>query len=52
MYHAGRGGVGGGIAYGMLVGRCDSKKPLGRLGHRWKCNIKMYFTEVGCSDVD
>jgi hypothetical protein len=36
----------------MLVGRSERKKPPGRLEHRWDCNFKIYFTEVGCEDVE
>ena len=36
-------------AYGGadLVGKCDGKRPLGKLGHRWEDNIKMDHQEVG-----
>jgi hypothetical protein len=28
-------------AYGILVGKLEGKRPLGRLRHRWLHNIKM-----------
>ena len=34
--------------YRVLVGKPEGKRPLGRSSHRWKCNIKMDFREVGC----
>ena len=27
--------------YRVLVGKCEGKRPLGRLRHRWEYNIKM-----------
>jgi hypothetical protein len=33
--------------YRVLVGRCESKRPLGRPRHRWEDNIKMDFREIG-----
>ena len=38
--------------YRVLVGKPEGKRPLGRLMHRWQCNIKMNVREVGCGDVD
>jgi hypothetical protein len=35
------------VAYRVLVGRNEGKRPLGRLRHRWEDNIKMDFQEVG-----
>ena len=35
-------------AYGVLVGKPESKKPLGRPRCRWEDNIKMDLREVGC----
>ena len=29
--------------YRVLVGKSEGKRPLGRPGHRWEDNIKMYF---------
>jgi hypothetical protein len=43
MWHAGgRGGV-----YGVLVGRPEMKRRLGRPRHRWEDNIKMDLREIG-----
>jgi len=33
------------IAYKILVGNPERKRPLGRLRHRWKNNIKMDLKE-------
>jgi hypothetical protein len=33
--------------YGVLVGRIEGKRPLGRLRHRWEDNIKMDLREIG-----
>jgi len=38
--------------YRVLVGKPESKRPLGRLRRRWDDNIKMDFQEGGCEDVD
>ena len=32
----------------VLVGKPESKRPLGKLGCRWEDNIKMDLREVGC----
>jgi hypothetical protein len=34
-------------AYGVLVGKPERKRLLGRSWHRWKDTIKMYLQEVG-----
>jgi len=34
--------------YGILVGKPEGKKPLGRPRRRWEDNIKMDLQEVGC----
>jgi hypothetical protein len=34
-------------ACGVLVGRPEGKRPLGRHRHRWEDNVKMDFQEVG-----
>ncbi|KAJ4427681.1 hypothetical protein ANN_25330 [Periplaneta americana] len=39
-------------AYRMLVGRPESKRPLGRPRRRWEDNIKMDLREVGYDDRD
>jgi hypothetical protein len=36
------------IAYRVLVGRPERKRPLGRLRCRWEDNIKIDLQEVGC----
>jgi hypothetical protein len=38
--------------YGVLVGKPEKKRPLGRPRHRWDCNIKVDFQEVGWGDMD
>ena len=35
-------------AYGVLVGKPEGKRPLGRPRHRWVDNIRMDLQEVGC----
>ena len=34
------------------MGKPERKRPLGRLRHRWKDNIKMDLQEVGCGVMD
>jgi len=38
--------------YGVLVGKPEGKKPLGRPRRRWEDNIKMDLQEVGCGGMD
>jgi len=38
--------------YGVLVGKPQGKRLLGRPRRRWEDNIKMDFQEVGCGGVD
>ena len=38
--------------YRVLVGKPESKRPLGRPRHRWEDNIKMNLREVGCDPRD
>jgi len=38
--------------YGILVGKPEGKRSLGRPGLRWEVNIKMDLQEVGCGCVD
>jgi hypothetical protein len=33
--------------YGVLVGKPEGKRSLGRLGHRWEDNIKMNLQKFG-----
>jgi len=35
------------VAYRVLVGRPDGRRPLGRHRSRWEDDIKMYLQEVG-----
>jgi hypothetical protein len=39
-------GEGRGV-YGVLVGRSEGKRPLGRPRRRWEDNIKMDLREIG-----
>ena len=39
-------------AYRVLVGKPESKRPLGRPRYRWEDNIKMDLREVGCDPRD
>jgi hypothetical protein len=39
-------------AYGLLVGKPEGKRPLGRPRRRWVDSIKMEFVEVGWAGVD
>jgi hypothetical protein len=39
-------------AYGLLVGKPEGKRPLGRPRHRWVDNIRMDLGEAGWRDVD
>ena len=36
------------IAYRVLVGKPEGKRPLGSPRHRWENNIKVDLREVGC----
>jgi hypothetical protein len=38
--------------FGLLVGKLEGKRPLGRPRHRWVDNIRMDLVEVGWGDVD
>ena len=38
--------------YGVLVGKPEGRRPLGRPRRRWDDNIKMDLQEVGCGGVD
>jgi hypothetical protein len=31
----------------VLVGKPEGKRPLGRAGHRWMVNVKVYVKEIG-----
>ena len=39
-------------AYGVLVGKTEAKRLLGRPRRRWNNNINMYLREVGCDSGD
>jgi hypothetical protein len=38
--------------YRVVVGRPESKRPLGRLRRRWEGNIKLYLREIGIDGTD
>ena len=40
------------IAYRVLVGKPEGKRPFERPRHRWENNIKMDLQEVGCECMD
>jgi hypothetical protein len=40
------------VAYRLLVGKPEGKRPLGRPRPRWEYNIKMDLQEVGCGGID
>jgi hypothetical protein len=40
------------IAYSLLVGNPEGKRPLGRPRRRWVDNVRMDHGEVGCGDED
>ena len=44
-------GEGRGV-YGVLVGKPEGKRPLGRHRQRWDDNMKMDLHEVGCGGMD
>jgi hypothetical protein len=37
---------------GVLVGKVEGRRPLGRLRHKWEDNIKMDLREVGWGGMD
>jgi hypothetical protein len=39
-------------AYGILVGKPEGKRPLGRPRRRWQDNIKMDLKEIGWGGMD
>jgi hypothetical protein len=39
-------------AFGILVGKPEGKRPLGRPRRRWEDNIKMNHREIGWDGVD
>jgi hypothetical protein len=42
----------GRVAFRVLVGKPERKRPLGRPKRRWEDNIRMDLQEVGCGCVD
>jgi hypothetical protein len=44
-------GEGRGV-YRILVGKPEGKRPLGRLRHRWKDNIKIDLQKIGCGGIE
>jgi hypothetical protein len=38
--------------YGVLVGKPEGKRPLGRPRCRWEYNVRMDLQEVGCWGMD
>ena len=38
--------------YGVLVGKPEGERPLGRRRRRWEDNIKIDLQEVGCGGTD
>jgi len=38
--------------YGVLVGKREGKRPLGRPRRRWEDNTKMDLKKVGCGGID
>jgi hypothetical protein len=41
-----------GTCIGLLVGKPEEKRPLGRPRHRWVYNIRMDFGKVGWNGLD
>jgi hypothetical protein len=39
-------------AYGILVGKPEGRRPLGRPRRRWMDNVKMDLREIGWDDMD
>jgi hypothetical protein len=39
-------------SYGILVGKSEGKRPLGRPRRRWEDNIKMDLREIGWGGMD
>jgi len=49
--HVARKEAGRGV-YGVLVGKPEGRRPLGRPRRRWEDNIKVDHQEVGCGGMD
>jgi len=41
-----------GVAFSILVGKPEGKRPLGRSRHRWEDNIKTYIQDVVWGGMD
>jgi hypothetical protein len=41
-----------GNMYGLVIGRQEGKRPVGRPRHRWVDNIRMDLGEIGWRGVD
>ena len=39
-------------AYGIMLGKPEGRRPLGRSARRWEGNIKIDFKEVGLESMD
>jgi hypothetical protein len=39
-------------AYGILVGKPEGKRPLGRPRRRWEANIRIDLREIGLAGMD
>ena len=50
--HVERVGRGGETCTGVLVGKPEEKRPLGRPRRKWEDNIKVDLQEVGCGIMD
>ena len=40
------------FAYKILARKCTGEGTLGRAGRGWRDNIRMNYSEIGCSIVD
>jgi hypothetical protein len=40
------------VSYGILVGKPEGKRVLGRLWHRWEDNIRIELQEMGWGGMD
>jgi hypothetical protein len=38
--------------YGVVAGKPEGERPLGRARHRWEDNIKIDLQKVGCRGMD
>jgi hypothetical protein len=42
----------GEVLYGILVGKPEGKRLLGRPRHAWEYNIKIDLQKIGCEGMD